>query len=64
MVKEIDLQVHEAQRIPNKMDAKRATPRYIIIKVPSVTNKERIWMEAQDDTLCLHAQSKEGQHQI
>ena len=25
LVKEIDIQVHEAQRVPNKMDAKRPT---------------------------------------
>ena len=28
----IDMQVQEAQRVPNKMDAKRPTPRHIIIK--------------------------------
>ena len=33
LVKEIDMQVQEAQRVPNKMDAKRPTPRYIIIKM-------------------------------
>ena len=32
LVKEIDMQVQEAQRVPNKMDAKRPTPRHIIIK--------------------------------
>ena len=31
LVKEIDMQVQEAQRVPNKIDAKRPTPRYIII---------------------------------
>ena len=31
LVKEIGLQVQEAQRVPNKMDAKRPTPRHIII---------------------------------
>ena len=40
LVKEIDIQVQEAQRVPNKMDAKRPTPRYIIIKKPNVKNKE------------------------
>ena len=40
LVKEIDIQVHEQQRIPNKMDAKRLTPTHIIIKMPKV--KERI----------------------
>ena len=32
MEKEIDFQVHEAQRIPNKMNPKRSAPRYVIIK--------------------------------
>ena len=36
LVKEIDIQVQEVQRIPNKMDAKRPTPRHIIIKMPKV----------------------------
>ena len=30
------------QRVPNKMDAKRPTPRLIIIKMPKVKDKERI----------------------
>ena len=34
LVKEIDMQVQETQRVPNKMDTKRPTPRYIIIKMP------------------------------
>ena len=34
LVKEIDMQDQEAQRIPNKMDAKRPTPRHVIIKMP------------------------------
>ena len=42
MVKEIDIQIQEAQRIPNKMDAKRTTTRYIIVKMPKVKDKERI----------------------
>ena len=36
---EIDIQVHEAQRVPNKMDAKRNTPRHIIIKMLKVKIK-------------------------
>ena len=35
------MQVQEAQRVPNKMDAKRPTPRHIIIKMPKVKDKER-----------------------
>ena len=40
LVKEIDIQVQEAQTIPNKMDTKRTTPRHIIIKLSKVTDKE------------------------
>ena len=39
-MKEIDMQVQEAQRVPHKMDAKRPIPRHIIIKVPKVKDKE------------------------
>ena len=38
-IKEIDMQVQEAQSFPNKMDAKRPTPRHIIIKIPKVKDK-------------------------
>ena len=42
LVKEIDIQVQEAQRVPNKLDPKRNTPRHIIIKMPKIKDKERI----------------------
>ena len=42
LVKEIDMQVQDAQRVTNKMDAKKPTPRNIIIKMPKVKDKERI----------------------
>ena len=45
LVKEIDIQIQEAQRDPNKMDPKRTTPRHIIInKMPKVKDKERIFL--------------------
>ena len=40
LVKEIDGQAQEAQRILNKMDAKRPTPSHITIKMPKVKDKE------------------------
>ena len=40
LVKEIDIQVQEAQRVQNKMESKRSTPRHIIIKMPKVRDKE------------------------
>ena len=42
------MQVQEAQRDPNKMDAKRPTPRHIIIKMPKITDKERILKAARE----------------
>ena len=41
LVKEIDMQVQEAQRVLNKMDAKRPTLIHIIIKMPNVKDKEK-----------------------
>ena len=36
------MQVQETQRVPNKMNPKTPTPRYIINKMAKVKNKERI----------------------
>ena len=47
-MKEIDIQVQEAQRVPNKMDPNRTTSRHIIIKMPKVKNKERILKAARE----------------
>ena len=33
LLKEVDMQVQEAQRVPNKMDAKRTIPRHTIIEM-------------------------------
>ena len=41
LVKKIDMQVQEAQRVPIMMDAKRPIPRHIIIKRPKVKARER-----------------------
>ena len=42
LVKEIDIQIQKVQRVPNKMNPKRPTPRQIIIKIQNIKNKERI----------------------
>ena len=43
LVKEIDFQeVQEAQRVPNKLDPRRNTPRHIIIILAKIKDKERI----------------------
>ena len=45
------MQVQEAQRVPNKMDTKRTTPRHIIIKMPKFKDKERILKAAREKQL-------------
>ena len=48
LVREIDIQVQEIQRVPNKLDPKRTTPRHIIIKVPKIKDKEGILKAARE----------------
>ena len=48
------MQIQEAQRVPNKMDAKRFTPRHIIIKMPKVKDKERILKAAREKKLVTY----------
>ena len=48
------MQVQEAQRVPNKMDAKRPTPRQIISKMPKVKDKERILKAARESKLVTY----------
>ena len=49
LVKDINIQVQEAQKIPNKLDPKRTTPRHIIIKMPKVKDKVRILKAAREE---------------
>ena len=42
MANKIDIQVQEAQKVPNKLDPKKTTPPHIIIKMPKFKDKERI----------------------
>ena len=54
LMEEIDMQVQEAQRVLNKMDAKRPTPRYITIKMPKVKYRERILKAAREKRLVTY----------
>ena len=47
-MKEIDLQVQEAQRVPKKLDPRRNTPRHIIITLAKMKDKERILKAARE----------------
>ena len=42
LVKEIDMQVQEAQRVPNQMDTEIPTPRHIMMKMPKIKDKQRV----------------------
>ena len=46
--KEVDIQVQEAQRVPNKLDPNQTTPGHIILKMPKVKDKERILKAARE----------------
>lgn len=50
LVKETDIQVQEAKRVPSKMNPKRPTPTHIIIQVSSVKDKERILKAVREKT--------------
>ena len=48
------MQVQEAQRVLNKMAAKRPTPRHVIIKMPKVKDKERILKALREKKLVMY----------
>ena len=48
------MHVHEAHRIPNKMDAMMPTPRQIIIKILKVKDKKRILKAAIEKQLVTY----------
>ena len=54
LVKDIDMEVQAAQRVPNNMDTKRPTPRHIIIKKPKVKDKVRILKAAREKMLATY----------
>ena len=49
IAKEIDFQeVQEAQKVPEKLDPRKHTPRHIIITLPKIQDKERISKAARE----------------
>ena len=49
LAKKADFQeVQEAQRVPKKLNPRRNTPRHIIIKLPKIRQKERIFEAARE----------------
>jgi len=48
MGKEIIIQVQEIQRVPNRINPRRNTPRHILIKLTKVKRKEQILKAARE----------------
>ena len=48
LVKELNMHVQEAQRVPKKLDQRRNTPRHIIITLPKIKDKEKILKAARE----------------
>ena len=60
LAREIDFQeVQEAQRVPKKLGPRRNTPRYIIITLPKIKQKERILQAAREKESYLPRSSHE-----
>ena len=49
MGKEIITQVQETQRVPNRLNPRRNTPRHILIKLTKIKHKEQILKAAREN---------------
>lgn len=51
--KEMNIQIHEAQRIPNRLNLSwnRDAPRHIVIRLSKDKDEETLWQEDQEDLL-------------
>ena len=54
MGKEIITQVQETQRVPNKINPRRNTPRHIVIKLTKIKHKEQILKAAREKQQITH----------
>ena len=54
LVKELDMQVQEAQRVPKKLDPRKHTPRHTIITLPKIKDKEKILKAAREKETVTH----------
>jgi len=51
--KEIITQVQENQRVPNGINARRNTPRHILIKLTKIKHKEQIFFPSPSLSVCI-----------
>ena len=54
MGKEIVSQVQETQKVPNKINPRRNTPRHIVIKLTKIKHKEQILKAAREKQQIIH----------
>ena len=54
MVKEIATQVQETQRVPNRINPRRNTPRHILIKLTKIKHKEQLLKAAREKQQITH----------
>ena len=54
MRKEIITQVQEPQRVPNRLNSRRNTPRHILIKLTKIKHKELILKAAREKQHITH----------
>ena len=54
MGKEIITQVQETQRVSNRINPRRTTPRYILIKFTKVKHKEQVLKAAREKQQTIH----------
>ncbi|MBF6096388.1 RBD-like domain-containing protein, partial [Nocardia cyriacigeorgica] len=54
MEKEIVNQAQEAQKLPNRINPRRNTPRHILIKLTKIKHKERILKAAREKQQITH----------
>ena len=52
--KEKDILIQEAQEIPNKINPKGYIPRYVIIKISKVNDKQRILKAETEKQLVMY----------
>ena len=54
MGKEIATQVQETQRVPNRINPRQNTPRYVLIKLMKIKHKEQILKAAREKQQITH----------
>ena len=54
MAKEIATQVQETQRVPNRINQRRNTPRHILIKLTKIKHKEQILKVVREKQQITH----------